>query len=248
MISIHAKFGILILLLLVHGQCGTLERDNPLDPGGESRQTASTAGQSAADRSALSLRLPLPKALLGVVDSVVAILEGPDIQPVVKRLSISPLGPATGILGALQPGNGRTLTIEGFDLEGNLIFTGQQTDITIAVGDTTSVQIALRLTQPLPPDGGEPADGGDPGDATPDDSGVEDGTDGSAEPGDAPGGDIDTGQETGPEGDSADQGDVGAGDTSGEDSSTDQETGTEDDTADQEDTGEADSGAEAGAG
>ena len=247
MIFTSAKYGFLILLFLVHGQCGTLERDNPLDPGGQFRQTTSAVGQSASDPSALSLRLPLPKALLGVVDSVVAILEGPDIQPVVKQLSISPLGPATGILGALQPGSGRTLTIEGFDLQGNLIFTGQERDITISVGDTTSVQIELRLTQPLPADGGDPS-----GDDTPDDSGTDpntgtesDATDqGDSGAGDASEEDSATDPNTGTESDATDQGDSGAGDASGEDSATDPNTGTEDDSTDQGDSGAGDASGE----
>ena len=142
-------------------QCGSLERNPPADPYNARREEGST----------LSLRLPLPKALVRVVHRIEAMLEGPDMLPVTKELDLSPLGPATGTMGAIPPGIGRTLTLKGFDLDGNLLFEGRQSNITISIGDTTSVVINLTLVQapidvePEIPDGGEPT--GEPGDGEP---------------------------------------------------------------------------------
>lgn len=117
------------------GGCHALQRDNPVDPGG-----------AAPAAEALSLVVPLTKALATTVDSLVARLEGPDMTPVVKLLDYdTPLGPARLTIGAVSPGSGRTLTVEGYDQQGRLILFGQQRNITIAAGDTTRVSIDLRL-------------------------------------------------------------------------------------------------------
>ena len=103
-------------------------------------------------------------------------------------------------MGAIPPGSGRTLTLRGFDLDDNLLFEGRQSNISISVGDTTSVVIDLILVQepvddePESPDYSE--DGGDTGDT------------GTGDTGDT--GDTGTG-DTGGTGGTGDTGDTGAG-------------------------------------
>lgn len=128
----------LLVLLLVPwwgAGCGAPQRDNPLDP-------ASQDGGAS-----LHLTIPLPKYLAEVVQRVVARLEGPGMEPLVKELDHPPLGPATGTFGAITPGTGRILTIEGYDLAGELLFRGEERDITIAAGDTTRVELDLVLVK-----------------------------------------------------------------------------------------------------
>ncbi len=151
--------------------CAGLERDNPFDTDG-------TASQ-AAPEAALTLAVPLPKALATVVDSLVAHLEVPDTPTVIKELTYdTPLGPALLTIGALSPGGSVTLTIEEYDLDGRLILSGTQTDITIAANDTTRISIDLRLTidpdeTDSPDTGSDTGDGStDPGDGTDPDSGT----------------------------------------------------------------------------
>ena len=124
-----------LLALSLYGGCGTPERNNPLDP----------ANQEA--EASLHLSIPLPKYLAEVVQRVVARLEGPGMQPLVKELDHPPLGPATGTIGAIPPGTGRILTIEGYDLAGELLFRGEQRNITIVAGDTTRVELDLVLVK-----------------------------------------------------------------------------------------------------
>lgn len=140
-ISPVIRSGILFLLLALalgsHAGCHTLDRDNPVDP----------AIGDGGDRAGLSLVVPLPKALASVVDSLVAHLSGPGMMAVVKAFDFpTPLGPATATIGAVPPGEGRLLTIEGYDLTGRLILSGERANITIVTGDTTRVSIDLRLT------------------------------------------------------------------------------------------------------
>lgn len=97
--------------------------------------------------ASLHLTIPLPKYLAEVVQRVVARLEGPGMEPLVKELDHPPLGPATGTFGAITPGTGRILTIEGYDLAGELLFRGEERDITIAAGDTTRVELDLVLVK-----------------------------------------------------------------------------------------------------
>ena len=207
------KISFLFLILLTCSQCGPLERDNPLDPAAPDQVHSSVEGATTGmePSAALTLTLPLPKPLIIVIHRVVATLTGPDFQPIIKELTVSPIGPAFGTIGTIQPGQSRSLTLEGFDLEGNLLFTGSQNDITIVAGDTARVEILLELTQPLPPSDGtteepddgtdteEPDDGGtteEPGDGT-DTEEPDDGTD-TEEPDDGgtteePGDGTDTG-------------------------------------------------------
>jgi hypothetical protein len=143
-ISPVMRFGIPFLLALVlscYLGCHAIDRDNPVDPAGVDQAVA--GGRQSAG---LTLVVPLPKTLATVVDSLVARLSGPDMTPVVKPLVYpSPLGPATLTIGAISPGVNRTLTIEGYDLTGRLILSGERRDITIVVGDTTRITIDLRL-------------------------------------------------------------------------------------------------------
>ncbi len=142
-ISPVIRSGVLFLLLALalgsHAGCHTLDRDNPVDP---------TIGDGdGGDRAGLSLVVPLPKALASVVDSLVAHLSGPGMVTVVKALDFpTPLGPATLTIGAVPPGEGRLLTIEGYDLTGRLILSGERANITVVTGDTTRISIDLRLT------------------------------------------------------------------------------------------------------
>ncbi|MDA0334035.1 MAG: hypothetical protein O2782_02605 [bacterium] len=125
--------------------CHSLDRDNPVDPAGEPAVEPGVI--AGADGASLSLVVPLPKALATIVDSLVARLSGPDVPTIIKSLDYpSPLGPATLTIGAISPGSGRTLTIEGYDLTGRLILAGERGDITVVTGDTTRVTIDLRLT------------------------------------------------------------------------------------------------------
>ena len=135
---------LLLATALAGIRCGPLERSNPADP---------AAGPQPGEPAALSLYVPLPKPLVPVVYRVVATLEGAEVGPIEKELSLSPLGPASGTIGALAPGSGLTLTIRGYDLKDALLFEGAQSGITITAGDTTTVDIDLILTQPLPADG-----------------------------------------------------------------------------------------------
>ena len=127
---------VLTLLLMA---CGSLERNNPADPGG---------GEPAeSNGNTLSLVVPIPKPLVSVIDSLVAVLSGPGMAPIVKQLEHSPRGPATLIMGAVTPGTGRMLKIEGYDHDGLLIFEGERRNISITAGDTTAVTINLTLTE-----------------------------------------------------------------------------------------------------
>ena len=142
---------ILLSLALLSAHCsGPPESGNPLEV---------EEGPSA--ESSLHLYLPLPKPLAQIVDRVVARLEGPGMQPIVAELEHGPLGPATGTIGAIPPGEERTLVVQGYDLVGTLIFEGRQEGISIQVGDTTRVEIELFLVSPGGEDGG---DGAGPGD------------------------------------------------------------------------------------
>ncbi|MFP6592435.1 MAG: hypothetical protein VCE12_18135, partial [Candidatus Latescibacterota bacterium] len=134
-------FLLLALALGSHAGCHTLDRDNPVDP------TIGDGDGDGGDRAGLSLVVPLPKALASVVDSLVAHLSGPGMVTVVKALDFpTPLGPATLTIGAVPPGEGRLLTIEGYDLTGRLILSGERANITVVTGDTTRISIDLRLT------------------------------------------------------------------------------------------------------
>ena len=127
----------LLLAAFLGSGCGAPERNNPLDP-------ANREGAS------LTLAIPLPKYLAAVVQRIVARLEGPGMQPLVKELDHPPLGPATGTIGAIPPGTGRILTIEGYDLGGELLFRGEKRDIVIVAGDTTRVELDLVLVKAPP--------------------------------------------------------------------------------------------------
>jgi len=129
-----------LLALVQLAACGVPRPDGPLEP------TAATVDPAQAQP--LQVWVSLPKALLGVVHRVLAVLTGPGQEPIVRQLSVSPLGPATGTLGALQPGSGRTLTIVAFGVDGDTLFVGLQENITIAVGETTAVHVQL---EPAPP-------------------------------------------------------------------------------------------------
>lgn len=129
----HLLLAALLSIFLGTG-CSAPERGNPLDPANH---------QSAS----LTLSIPLPKYLAAVVQRVVARLEGPGMQPLVKELDHPPLGPATGTIGAIPPGIGRVLTIEGYDLAGELLFKGEKRDIAIVAGDTTRVELVLVLVK-----------------------------------------------------------------------------------------------------
>jgi len=139
-----SKMPLALLSVLALGllACGALQRDNPMDPG---RRPEAGVDLQAAPSPALRIVLAVPKALRSVVYRVEAVLTGPDIQPVVEQLTVSPLGPAVGSIGALQPGIERTLTVTGYDLADQPLFTGSQHHITIAVGETTAVHLHLEL-------------------------------------------------------------------------------------------------------
>ena len=118
--------------------CTSVERNNPYDSNGMSYEA-----------SALQIKLPLAKKISVVVHRIIATLESPKTQPISKELILTPLGPATGIITTLKPGNDYMLTLQGFDTEGTLLFEGNSTGINIIEGDTTLVEINLALSQIL---------------------------------------------------------------------------------------------------
>ena len=142
--------------------CGQLERSNPFDTHGQ---------QAEHPTAAVALQVPMAKALAIVVYRVEAILAGPGSPTVTKQLDISPLGPATGIIGTSAPGEGFSLTLRGYDTEGALLFEGGTENITIVEGDTVLVEIELYLTREIPGlvDTADNSDGSDEADSTPDD-------------------------------------------------------------------------------
>jgi hypothetical protein len=149
------------LLIFWLSACGGFERDNPYDP----------ASGQPRDNTALSLYLPLPKPLARVVNRIEAILEGPGMRTISTELTYTALGPANGTIGAIPPGTDRILTIRGYDIEGALLFSGQQRGITISVGDTTQIRLTLDLIGEIPDAPENP-----PAPDTPDNGGTEDNT------------------------------------------------------------------------
>jgi len=103
------------------------------------------------------LELALPKPLISVVDSIVAILDGPLPNPVVKNLEHSPGGPAVAVIGAIVPGTGFSLEVRGYDHDGQMILAGSQDGIAVTAGDTIQVTLVLELVSP--PAGGDGSDG-----------------------------------------------------------------------------------------
>ena len=128
----------LLISILLLG-CRSLDRSNPYDP-----------INAAAENAELTLSLPLGKTLASVIHRVEAIITSPTTPTILKQLDIKPLGPATGTISTLQPGVGYTLTLRGYDVADELIFEGQQSDITIGNNDTTLVEFQLILLVPLP--------------------------------------------------------------------------------------------------
>ena len=92
----------------------------------------------------------MAKALAIVVYRVEAILAGPGSPTIIKQLDISPLGPATGVIGTSAPGEGFSVTLRGYDTDGDLLFEGGAENITIAEGDTVIVEIELYLAREIP--------------------------------------------------------------------------------------------------
>ena len=121
--------------------CGTLDRNNPVYV--DNPNSHSEKHTSVDSKPSLTLAIALPKILVSVVDSMVARFTGPDIVPIVKEMQFSPIGPATVTLGALSPGHDRTLIVEGYDHDGNLIIRGEKHNIQISVGDTTRITINM---------------------------------------------------------------------------------------------------------
>ena len=121
--------------------CGQLERSNPYN----------TRDQQAEQPvAAVALQIPMAKALAIVVYRVEAILAGPGSPTIIKQLDISPLGPATGVIGTSAPGEGFSVTLRGYDTDGDLLFEGGAENITIAEGDTVLVEIELYLAREIP--------------------------------------------------------------------------------------------------
>ena len=151
-----AATALVVVASLLPG-CGGLERDNPADPGRLQEPDRSSG-------NTLSLVVPLPKPLVSIIDSLVAVLSGPGMVPIVKQLDHSPTGPATLTMGAVSPGTGRTLVIEGYDHDGLLIFEGERRNISIVASDTTIVTINLNLlegvNEPEPDPGTDDTDSG----------------------------------------------------------------------------------------
>jgi len=146
----HTTLALILIVCCV--RCG------PPDP---SRPTDSGPAEATAS-STLELSIPLPKALISVVDSLVAVLEAPGQPTIYKQLEHSPLGPATLTIGAISPGSGYRLTISGYDHARQHILQGEQDGIVIAVGDTLHLTMVMTLlVSPAPGDtsGGDAPEG-----------------------------------------------------------------------------------------
>lgn len=177
--------------------CGQLERSNPYD---------TRAQPTEQPLSSIALQIPMAKALAIVVYRVEAVLTGPGSPTITKELDISPLGPATGIIGTSAPGEGFSLMLRGYDTEGELLFEGGAENITIIEGDTVLVEIELYLVREIP-GLGDAVDTADNGDET--DPNADANSDSE----------MDTPSETSPESDaeaSTESGDSDAGDTGSE--------------------------------
>jgi len=212
---------LLIPTLILLAGCDTLHRSNPFDP--------VDTPESDAE---LSLYLPLNKALVTVIHRVEAVLESPNGPPIVKELEISPLGPATGMISILQPGEGFNLTLRGYDLNDELIFEGQKLNITISTNDTTLVEFELTLLKPLSDIEDNEEEIADPVDDT-------DGADTGSTP-EAPDEDVEgtTDDENSGESSEATTGETDAGEPSTDDTDTGEVSTEETDTVDNTPTGE----------
>ncbi len=130
-----------VILWFLGGGCGELERSNPYD----------VAAQGAEPPIAsIALQVPMAKALAIVVYRIEAVLAGPGSPTITKELDISPLGPATGIIGTSAPGPGFSLSLRGYDTDGELLFEGGAENITIVEGDTVLVEVELFLVREIP--------------------------------------------------------------------------------------------------
>ena len=164
--------------------CGQLERSNPY---------ATRDQQAEQPVAAVALQIPMVKALAIVVYRVEAILAGPGSPTITKQLDVSPLGPATGIIGTSAPGKGFSLTLRGYDTEGDLLFEGVAENIIIVESDTVLVEIELYLAREIPglddtadsshsDDGTDSITDTDSGTETPGDASSESDTDASSNP------------------------------------------------------------------
>ena len=136
----HVVYTLYIAILWATA-CGQLERSNPYD----------TRDQPAEQPvAAVALQIPMAKALAIVVYRVEAILAGPGSPTITKQLDVSPLGPATGVIRTSAPGEGFSLTLRGYDTEGDLLFEGDAENITIVEGDTVIVELELYLAREIP--------------------------------------------------------------------------------------------------
>ncbi len=150
-----------IAAAILAAHCSFLERSNPADPAAES---------AASQTQTLTLLVPVPKPLVSVLDSMVAILEGPDMTTIEKEVTHSPLGPGLLTIGAISPGSERTLTIRGFDHDGRLVMEGVKRNITVTEGDTVQVTVNLTLAEGFSQDadstGAASGGSGEPGPVT----------------------------------------------------------------------------------
>jgi len=131
-----AMKSVLCVAIYIFSACSSIERSNPYDANGINYES-----------TALRINLPIAKAVSAVIHKITAILESPETQPITKDLTLNPLGPATGTITTLKPGNNYTLTLQGFDTGGALLFEGNSVGISIAEGDTTLVEVNLALSQ-----------------------------------------------------------------------------------------------------
>ncbi len=130
---------LLCVAMCISTACTSIERSNPYD-----------ANDNAYESSALLINLPMAKAVSVVVHRIIAILESPETKPISKQLTLNPLGPATGTITTLKPGENYTLVLQGFDTDGALLFEGSSVGIKISEGDTTLIEVDLILKQNIP--------------------------------------------------------------------------------------------------
>lgn len=124
----HAPLAILIALSLFGLSCGP-DRDRP------------TASESAPETGAVALKLAIPQAL--DIDRVEYIVSAADMDSLRGELAIGSDGVARGTVTGIQPGQNRLFTLNVYDSNDLLTYSGSST-ADVDAGQTTQVHIPLR--------------------------------------------------------------------------------------------------------
>jgi hypothetical protein len=122
----HALLAILIALIAF--SCGS-DRQRP------------TASEPTSETGAVALKLAIPQAL--DVDRVEYIVSAADMDSLRGELTIGSDDVARGTVTGIQPGQERLFTLNAYDSDGLLTYSGSST-ADVKAGQTTQVHIALR--------------------------------------------------------------------------------------------------------